>query len=363
MGLTVVNILVFVGILSVLVIVHELGHFVAAKACGMRVERFKIFFGPNIFSFQRGETEYALGCIPAGGYVRITGMLADEEVPAEAAQRTYANSKTWKKLVTIGAGPAVNLVLAYAVFVVFFAIGAPTAQPTSRVDKVTKGFPAELVGVRPGDTFRSVNGVRVTGTDVAPLREALQRNADKVVRVEIERAGTTVVVTPRLRAERVQGRNVGRIGVQFAIVAGPRASSGVTGSFRDGWAFTRFVLTEQAKGIGRVFTSAQARQDVSTVIGVGAIYNDVAADGWMTTLRFVGVLSLVLGLFNLLPLFPLDGGHMLFAVIERVRGVRLSRLAYERSGMFGFLLIGLLTIYALKNDIGKITGEGFKIPR
>ena len=162
--------LAFIGF-ALLVILHELGHFSAAKAVGMRVEKFSLFFPPTIWSKKVGETEYAIGSIPAGGYVKITGMNPDEDLPEEVRDRAYHAQPVWKRIVVIAAGPAVNLVLAFVLLFVFFAaIGPETGS--SKVGELEKGYPAQSV-LKPGDRLVAVDGAargaaRAIGADRKP---------------------------------------------------------------------------------------------------------------------------------------------------------------------------------------------------
>jgi len=121
------------------------------------------------------------------------------------------------------------------------------------------------------------------------------------------------------------------------------------------------VIRANVEVIGDMFTSQQAREQLNSVVGVGAVFNEVADDGWVVLLRFVAVVSLALGVFNLLPLLPLDGGHIVFALIEKVKRSPVSATTYERASMVGFVLIMLVFVFALQNDIGRLTGEGFRI--
>ena len=150
-------VLAFVGF-ALLVILHELGHFSAAKAVGMRVEKFSLFFPPTLFSKKVGETEYAIGAIPAGGYVKITGMNPDEDLPDEVRDRAYHAQPVWKRIVVIGAGPAVNLVLAFVLLFIFYWLIGPTT-PTRTVDQVERDYPA-AGEIRPGDRLVAVDGKR-----------------------------------------------------------------------------------------------------------------------------------------------------------------------------------------------------------
>ena len=123
---------------------------------------------------------------------------------------------------------------------------------------------------------------------------------------------------------------------------------------------TKYLVEENAKGLGSIFTSEKARKDVSTVVGIGAAYNQVSEDGALTVLRFIGVISLVLGIFNLFPLLPLDGGHILMTVVEKLKGSPVRRQTYERFSIVGFALLALVFVFALQNDIGRLTGQGFQ---
>jgi regulator of sigma E protease len=156
--------LAFAGF-ALLVILHELGHFAVAKWVGMRVEKFSLFFPPTLVSKKIGETEYAIGLIPAGGYVRITGMSPAEDLPDEVRTRAYHAQPVWKRMAVIAAGPAVNLIVAFVLFVVFFGlIGAETA--TDRVGTIEKGYPA-AAALEPGDRLISVDGVRGTPRELS----------------------------------------------------------------------------------------------------------------------------------------------------------------------------------------------------
>lgn len=357
------NILAFILILMFLVLVHEAGHMIVAKWCGMRVEKFSIFFGRPLAKFRRGETEYGIGWLPLGGYVKITGMTRDEELPPEVVPRAYYAAKTWKKVATIFAGPFVNLVVAFLCFALYFWIGMPTFQATNAVDQVTPGSPAAAIGIAAGDQLLAVNGVRMMGEEgIQKARAELQANPGQPVKVTYRSDGAVQTRTVTLaRAEDLQGRTVGRLGVQFQQVPGERMSEGPVGGVTTAGRYTWFLIEENAKGIGQLFTSEQARDQVGSVVAIGAVYNEVAGDGLMEILRFIGLISLVLAIFNLLPIFPLDGGHILFAVLEKLKGSPISTKVYERSAMVGWAVILVVFVFALQNDIGKLTGEGFQL--
>lgn len=346
-----------------LVLVHEAGHMVVAKWCGMRVERFSIFFGRPWVKFRRGETEYGIGWLPLGGYVKITGMTRDEDLPPEVVPRAYYAAATWKKVATIFAGPFVNLVVAFLCFALYFWIGVPSFQATNGVDAVTPGSPAAAIGMAPGDRLLAVNGVATSGEQgMDRVRAELQANPGAPVTVRYTDGGSPVTRTATLQsAEGPDGQPIGRLGVQFRLDQGARQSEGAVGGLTTAGRYTWFLVEENAKGIGQLFTSEEARDQVGSVVAIGAVYNEVAGDGLTETIRFIGLISLVLALFNLLPIFPLDGGHILFALLEKLKGSPISTRVYERSAMVGWAVILIVFVFALQNDIVKLAGDGFQI--
>ncbi len=344
----------FVGILIFLVLVHEAGHMVVAKWCGMRVERFSVFFGRPLARFQRGETEYRVGWLPLGGYVKISGMSRDEEIPDELVPRAYYSASMWRKIATIAAGPAVNVLVAVVCFTAMYWIGIPNAgAPTTRLAQVEVSSPADHAGMRPGDTLVAVNGQ--PSTNPASFRKLLTAHPDGLVTITYRHSGTDITKTVRLKSVTATGAAcdpatqhgcTGRLGIVFGFAT---QRAGVLGGIRDGAHYTWWVIHETAT---RIF---QTPTQVQSVVGVGAVYTEVASQGLATVLAFTGVLSLALALFNLIPMPPLDGGHILFAVIERVRGRSLSAAAYERAAVVGIALMIMLFLVVVQKDILNIS--------
>lgn len=370
-------------ILMGLILVHELGHFVVARWCGMRVERFSIFFGRPLVRFKRGETEYRIGWLPLGGYVKITGMTREELIPPprpqhdeedgqpapalaadpELVKRSYYAQKTWKRVATIFAGPAVNIVLAIIAFAVVFWIGVPTFLDNGRVGIVEKGSPAAASGIRPGDVILTANGVSRKESATA-FREEIQRNRDREVELTVDRGGETETVTVVPRGLETGGTTVTRIGVSFVSDPGPEDQHGFLGGIGAGTQFAWELTDANFRAIGKAFTDEQARSEIGSVVGIGAAYKEASEDGLLTVLRYIGYISLVLGIFNLLPLLPLDGGHILFALIEKLKGSPVSRRTYERASIAGLAAMLLLFfLVALPNDISRLSGEGFTTGR
>jgi regulator of sigma E protease len=358
-------VLAFLGF-AALIILHELGHFAAAKAVGMRVERFALFFPPLLGRVRRGETEYAIGSIPLGGYVKITGMNPAEEMPPEVAHRAYYRQPVWKRIVVIAAGPAVNIVLALVVLTAYLLIwGSPVLKPTNEVASFADRGAASQV-LRTGDRVVAVDGER-GGPDVLREQVATHRcaggqvdgcRATEPAEVTIVRDGReqTVSITPFYDAE--AERALLGFSYDFERTFEPVGGVGdaVGTSLDQMWFFTRTTV-ETIAGIFQ----AEKRKELSGVVGS---YEATRQSIELSTDRAVfllAVISLSLGIINLFPFLPLDGGHIFWALAEKVRGRAISFSVMERAGFVGFALVIGLFMIGLTNDIGRLTGEGFQV--
>ncbi|MET0818370.1 MAG: M50 family metallopeptidase [Solirubrobacteraceae bacterium] len=357
--------LAFLGF-AALIILHELGHFTAAKAVGMRVERFALFFPPLIGRVRRGETEYAIGSIPLGGYVRITGMNPADEIPEEVAHRAYYRQPVWKRIVVIGAGPAVNIVLAFVLLAAYLLIwGVPKYTVTNDVEALNTGGPAAQV-LHLGDKVVAVDGVR-GGPE--KLRDQVSKHtcagepvngckATDPARVTIVRNGEerTVLITPVYDAalkRPLLGFSYGSVR-SFDPVGG--VGKAVTTSGDQLWFFT----TTTVDRITGIF-DAEKRKDISGIVGSYETTRQAIQLSTDRAVFLLAVISLSLGVINLFPFLPLDGGHIFWALAEKVRGRAIPFAVMERSGFIGFALVIALFEIGLTNDIGRLTGEGFQV--
>ena len=359
--------LVFGG-LCFLIVLHEAGHFVAAKKTGMRVEKFFLFFGPKIFSFKRGETEYGIAAIPLGGFVKITGMNPEEEIPAAVEPRAYYRQPVWKRIVVTGAGPAVNIVLAFAILF-FVSFGFPEWDNT--VKSVEPHSPAAAAALKPGDRLVSVDGKRFSragkeerllrfGNSIAAHKCAGAKPSDGCrattpVELGIERDGRsrTVSIYPTYDAANKRTR----VGIEYGSV--PAASS--TG---EATAFAWDKMWLVASGTFHVFShifESEQRKQVSGIVGVSDVAHQTIAVGAAPALMLLALVSLSLGLINLLPILPLDGGHIFWSIVEKLRGEPVSLRVIERATVVGFALVAVLMFIGLSNDIGRLGGEGFNV--
>jgi regulator of sigma E protease len=368
--------LAFAGF-ALLIILHEAGHFVAAKAVGMRVERFALFFPPLIWKWRKAgsETEYGIGAIPLGGYVKISGMNPTEELPPGQEHRAYYRQKVWKRVVVIAAGPIVNVVLAFLILFVLFAV-RPQQLAAPVVDTVQKKSAAAGV-LQPGDRILSVDGragfapglTPEQGEDrVANLRKAIGSHtctrgpragcrASTKARLEVLRDGRrrAVELTPRYSA--ADKRPL--IGVAFGTrplqASVPEAAGlSVTGM----WKVTRATV----ENIVKLVYDKKARDQVSGVVGG---YEATRQSFEFDTVRAVTLLALIslsLAIINLFPFLPLDGGHIFWALAEKIRGRAISFRTMERAMVVGFMLVLVLFYIGLSNDIGRLSsGEGFGV--
>jgi regulator of sigma E protease len=354
--------LAFLGF-AALIILHEFGHFLAAKAVGMRVERFSLFFGPLLVKVRRGETEYGIAPIPLGGYVKITGMNPNEDIPEEVRPRAYYNQPVWKRVVVILAGPAVNLLIAFViVWALFLSNGK--AAPTSRVAQVQSGTPA-ATALRPGDVVVSVDGV--SGSPDA-IRNQLAKHrcpgaqvngcaAATPARVVVRRDGKLLTFELRPRYNAADKRPL--VGFAFGegrqpVGPGEAASRTASGL----WS----VTTQTVSVIARIF-QPQERKQLNGVVGAYTVTRQSFAQSTTLALQVLALISLSLAVINLFPFLPLDGGHVFWALAEKVRGRRIPFAVMERAGAIGFVLIILLFVIGLSNDISTLSGKGFNVGR
>jgi regulator of sigma E protease len=366
-------VLTILGIV-LLIILHELGHFTVAKLVGMRVERFSLFFPPTIARVKRGETEYALGAIPAGGYVKITGMNPEEldDLDPEATRRAYYAQPPWKRIAVILAGPGVNLAIAFVLFWAVLASGdlngaatleglnpsIQTRVATDSVRLVQRGEPADGM-LRPGDRLVAVDGRKL---GVAATQHAISTHRCAGAQTEGCRAARPVALTVRRGQQTLQLSVYPRynkaakrmlIGFGFGESAkhfGVGAAAGV--ALHEMWVTTTSLVTN----IGKAFTSEKVRHQFHSIVGITEIAHESVVAGFSYALVFLAFISLILAVINLFPFLPLDGGHVLWSVAEKLRGRRISLAAMYRYSSVGIILLLFLVINGVSNDLSRLTG-------
>jgi regulator of sigma E protease len=364
--------LAFVGF-SALIILHEFGHFAAAKATGMRVERFSLFFPPLLGRVRRGETEYAIGAIPLGGYVKISGMSPHEELAPDVAPRAYLKQPVWKRVVVISAGPAMNILIAFLIGWAIVAFHGVVANKIV-VDQVAASTPAEGK-FQPGDKVLSIDGVpgyrpglsddQTTARELR-LRDVVSRHtcagrptqgcqATTPARVVVARDGTTKTILVRPEYDAAAKRML--MGISYGATEDVGAGRAATITVSNLWRITKLTVS----AIVRIFYDPQARKDVSGVVGSYEATRQSFSFDTIQALSVLAIISLSLAVVNLFPFLPLDGGHIFWALAEKVRGRPIDYRIMERASVVGFMLVALLFVIGLTNDIDRLRGEGFNV--
>jgi len=407
------SILVAILGLALLILIHEMGHFFTARGVGMRPRKFYIGFPPAAVKWTRNGIEYGLGVIPFGGYVKIPGMhrpapsdldvhfgpalyeeprlLTDVErvkrlVAAgafdearvalatlgqaigsakispkarRAADRglselsdalgtdAYWRQRTWKRIAAIAAGPMTNLVFAVVLLAAVYMLGIPS-DASRRVQDVIPKSPAAVAGLQAGDRIVGVN--RVPAYDFTDVRNAIHESKGRPLVLSVIRNGRYVEL-PAVRPTKTNG--VYTIGfhpaaVRYTHYSPPRAFALAA---EDTWLVTKAMGT----WMGHI-ANGSGRKDVSTPVGIVQQSSKAVQLGYREYLQVLAIISLSLALLNLLPLLPLDGGHMVFSIVEGVRGRAIQRSVYERVSAVGIALVLLLFFVGLSNDIGNIHG-------
>ena len=354
--------LAFAGF-ALLIILHELGHFSAAKAVGMRVERFSLFFPPTLLRKKVGETEYAIGAIPAGGYVKISGMNPDESLPDEVRTRAYYAQPVWKRIVVIAAGPAVNLVLAFALLIVFFWLIGPETV-SGRVGVIDRGYPAARV-LRHGDRLLAVDGQRGAPAKLSRLIASHHCARQPPVQgCQAARPATLLVQRGdqrlTLRVRPIYDAQNRRTRLGFSYAPGARApmpfGEAVNVAGDRFWFITKATVSLPA----RLF-NPQKRKEITGVVGSYEVTRQTILNDTAQVVGILAIISLSLAIVNLFPFLPLDGGHIFWALVEKVRRRPVPFSVMERAGVVGFMLVIGLFLIGLTNDINRLTGQGFNV--
>lgn len=398
---------VFVAILGLafLILIHEAGHFFAAIWVGMRPRRFYVGFPPALAKKTRNGIEYGIGVVPLGGYVKIPGMhrpapsdadvhfgralqerpelaapvqrlkralaagddeaadaaleelmlLAGDDPPAGfqrgvqeildgLSPQAYWRQDTWRRIVAIIAGPATNFFLAVVLFAILFMVGGGKA--TNTVGTVVSKTPAAAVGLKSGDEIVTINGKPVGPAEIST---AIAGSKGKPVTLLVRRGSTFVTLGP-VRPKVLDDSDRLRLG--FALRG---EQLGLAASIWQSVKLTGVVTREIGKSLGRL-VHGEGRKDISSPVGITQTLDRSAGQGIQEYLWVLGLISLSLALMNMLPLLPLDGGHIAFSIVEGIRGRAVAREVYERVSVVGIALVLFLFVLGISNDVGRLGG-------
>lgn len=351
------NLLVFILILGVLIIVHEFGHFIAAKAVKVRVEKFSLGLGPQLLKRKKGDTDYCLSLLPVGGFVKLAGDNLEE---FKGSPDEYFSKPPGKRFWIIFSGPLLNYLLGITVFWFIFFVGYPTL--TTKVGGLLSDFGAEKAGVLAGDTIIAIDGKRVKYWE--ELQKAVQgkQGVDKVLltilRDKQESAIEVSIREKQLEDELGGKRKVGLLGItpDYDSILKVRYSLGKSFllSVAKAWDLTQATY----QGLWRMISGRLSiRDSVTGPLGIFYITSKTASLGIIALLHLISVLSISLGIFNLLPLPVLDGGHIFLLAIEKIRGRTLGIKTDQVINQAGVTLIVSLAVFVTYNDIVRLFGD------
>lgn len=360
----------FVVVLSVIVFIHEFGHYFAAKLCGVKIEVFSIGFGRELFGItDRTGTRWKFSLLPFGGYVKMYGDAGEASTPDSSAlsrmtpeqqRRSFHHKPLWQKAIVVAAGPLANFLLTIAVFTYFlYTTGLVSSQPI--VGKVMPDTPAQVAGLLEGDRVVSVNGIETKSFD--DISRQILPNLGEAVQLELERSGErmTLSLTPMVYTDKdALGNEVKRplIGIQSQQLK--VEDIGFAAAIGHATAKTYEMCETSLLFMGQMITGQRSTEDLKGPVGIAKMSGQVTQSGETTqeTLRmilwFIALLSANLGLVNLLPIPMLDGGHLAYYAIEALRGKPMAKRFQEAGFRAGIAIIGALMLLTLFNDVRQI---------
>ncbi len=345
------SVITFLIVLGVLVFVHEFGHYIVARYCGVQVQTFSLGFGPKILSKKWGETEYCISVVPLGGYVRLLGDDPKDEVPPEMRSQSFLAQNLKKKAAIVLAGPLFNLLLALIIFIGVFLTGVPSL--TSDVGEVQSDSAASQGGLKGGDRVVAIEGEAISLWE--EIRETLQKHGGKALHVVVDRAGRRVNLTITPTQKEIKDvfgdeRPLWVIGIlpkgTHIIKRYDPLTATIMGVER-----TVDMTMVNLVGIFKLIAGKISSDNIGGPILIAQMAGKQAEEGMLNVLLFIALLSINLGIINLLPIPILDGGHLFLFIIEAVIGHPISVKKKEMAQQVGLFFIISLMVFAFYNDI------------
>lgn len=346
------TVIIFLIVLAVLIFVHELGHFISARACGIKVSEFAVGFGPRLLKWTKGETTYSLNIIPFGGYVKIFGENPDEEsINGPESSRSFVNKPKWQQIMVLAAGVFFNLIFAWIIISLAFVSGVPASidsypqysdrmeNPRIVITYVEPGSPAEKAGVKAGEEISGFSSVE-------DVQKYINESSDKGVKIN----GREIVAT--------QGIVEGKYAIGIAMDKVSTLQLPLHLAIFEGAKFTVHMTKAVAVGIydlvGGMFKGTSSLSSVTGPIGIAGLVGDAASLGFTYLLLFTALISINLGVLNLVPFPALDGGRILFVLIEAVIRRPIKPVVANAINALGFSLLILLMIVVTYRDVVKL---------
>lgn len=345
-------------LLGVLIFVHELGHFIVAKLAGVRVLKFSLGFGPKLIGKKIGDTEYLISMLPLGGYVKPLGEAPDEEVAEADKPYSLNNQSVPKRFAILAAGSVFNLIFAFLLFSGIYMAGMPMMTP--RVGTVIDDTPAARAGIKEGDLIESIDGMSVELWD--ELSQLIEKSQGRTLALKVRRGGELMVVsvtpqttpTKNLLGENVQAYKIGITpvgGEEGQIVKRYTPLVALWKGLEDTGKWSKLTLL----GMGVLIKSPiERRKDIGGPLLIGKLAGDFAQAGFLSFILLMAMISVNLGVLNLLPVPILDGGHLFFLVIEAVKGSPVNVKMMEIAQQIGLVLLLSLMAFVFYNDITRM---------
>lgn len=346
------TVILFLIVLAVLIFVHELGHFLVARACGIRVDEFALGFGPKIWGTKKGETVYALNAVPFGGYVKIFGENPDDEsISGPDSARSFVNKPKWQQVLVLAAGVFFNFLFAWIIIMITFTAGVPASLDSySRYENimtdkhititlVEPGSPADKAGIKAGETITGYSSVK-------EVQDAINGSAGKEIVLDGKKVSAKWGIVEGRYAIGISMDNVGTLKLPIHLAA------------YEGTRFTLHVMKQITIGLGEliagIFHGTSALSTVTGPVGIAGLVSDAAKQGFVNLMMFTALISINLGVLNLVPFPALDGGRILFVLIEAAFRRPIKPVIANTINTVGFALLILLMVVVTYRDIVKI---------
>lgn len=348
----------FAIVLGMLIFVHEFGHFLWAKIFKVKVLKFSLGFGPKLVGFNYGETEYVLSAFPLGGYVKMCGENPGEEVNEEEEARSFAFRPIWQRFIIVAGGPVFNLFFAvFLFFIIILTAGMPVSVDTTKIGGVGPDSPAATAGLKPDDVILAIDGVKTRSWE--EVSRLIKDSGGKPVLFNIERGSETLEITAEPTLDKVKSIFGEEIGERFMVgiaraesVVYEKVSFGeaLEAGFTQTWNWSYLTVMGLIKIIQKVVPASE----LGGPILIAQIAGERMEAGWVSFVYFMAVLSVNLGVLNLLPIPILDGGHLVFFTVEAVLRKPLNLRTMEILQQVGLVLLGSLMLFVFYNDLMRV---------